>query len=165
MAEGRKLRISVDNPSEKDRRVDRMMALADRRGDSMNALVLEAIRQYVEREEKEGPSPEDQLQTQLLRVAANSASMLETVTRVIELTKGRVDALERVADMHERVLMNVVTQMEAVSSDLFDLVEKANPQWTPEERNRRYQRLSARDEKTPTGSLFQAGRGSDGPQG
>ena len=80
------LSVRIDKPSAKDRIIERLEAIAEQRGTSMTSLALQAIREFVEREEGKAPSQEE-----LTRLLSSTTSLLGTVTDSLSAMRSRQD--------------------------------------------------------------------------
>jgi hypothetical protein len=158
--------IRVDDPTAKARVVERLQAIAELRGSSVTALALQAIKEFVNREEGRTSNEED-----LTRLLRSTSSLLGTMTDSLSVvktqadsTEGRVAYLEKIADRHELAQSLYHKRVESTGLYLFNLLEKQNPNWP--ERDKAFRDLASNLEGTVRiPSLFPGGRGSDGAQG
>jgi len=128
MAAGRMLRIRVDKPSTKDRIAERMEAIAETRGASLNSLVLAAMREYVEREEGTRPDIEE-----LNRLLDSATRLMGAVTDSVSAMRDRQTTSERCLVYAGAVLWEVMKQVYKgeIPQELDRWLYRASPH-TPE---------------------------------
>ena len=150
------LSIRIDKPAASDRIPERLEALSITTDRSVNALVLQAIREYLERKEGKTATPED-----FTRLLEKTLSLLEVmsdnVCRVQEQADTLVDRvalLETFVDNINRILCNRGKQNEVFAAVIQKLREQANPEWTQEEKEASWRQLAEPDKDVSTGSLF-----------
>jgi hypothetical protein len=157
----------VDDPTAKARVVERLQAIAELRGSSVTALALQAIKEFVNREEGRTSNEED-----LTRLLRSTSSLLGTMTDSLAVVKtqadgieGRVAHLEKIADRHELAQSLYHKRVESIGLYLFNLLEKQNPNWTQQKKDEAYRDLATNLEGTVRiPSLFAGGKGTDGAQ-
>ena len=140
MTAGRMIRVRADKPSTKERTVERLEAIAEQRGASLNSLILEAIRQYVSREEGKAPTQED-----LTRVLRSATSLLGTITDTLSVAKQRLDRHEAIINSIHGRLFVLESQSDVVASIVQELWFAAHPEWTQEQKESAHRRISKLD--------------------
>jgi predicted transcriptional regulator len=159
MASRTLLSVRIDKPAAKERLVERLQAIAESRGCSLTSLALQALREFLAREEGKTPNQEEVTS----RLLNSTTSLLSTITSSLEDVKGRVGVLENLLNAFNESIVVEHARVDAILGAVMGLIKESHSEWPQEQLDGLKRLLSPSHPKLPL-SLFK-GKGADGAQG
>jgi len=130
MPSGRVFAIRMDKPAESDRIADRLEARSITTKRSINSLVLQAIREFLAREDGQESTPED-----LTRLLRSTTDWLGSTSHTLNVVRERITVLENLADHFNQSLCVDSDRLNAIVIALLGVIEETHPDWTKEQLN------------------------------